>query len=210
MTNRERNLFQACATVAAGGYVRGPSISFGWPRPDGSSYLKALKRVYKMFKDGTPHRRPRPSASDAVKDNGIDIIAWRRTADQLPGTHYMVAQVASGKDWIDKSVVQDREHFHKFWFKYPSASTSQDAMFMPFGLEPEIPANSKSYKAVLHDHVSSVGYRFGTLFYRDRLARSFADGARLIAEGETEIERYEELPQIVRWVNNYSRRLQTI
>jgi len=208
VTNKERDLFQACSTVAAGGYVQGPAISFGWPRPDRSAYLKALKRVYSLFGDGTPRKRARPAASNAVKDNGVDIIAWRRTADELPGTLYLVAQVASGADWRDKGVVTDRQHFHDYWFERKPGSTATDAMFMPFGLEPELPEDGTPYKDVLVDHLQSILYKFGQLFYRDRIARHFGEGMRLIDAGETQIERHEELPKIVRWVDNYSKRLQ--
>lgn len=38
VTNGIRDLFQACATIAAGGYVKGPSVSFGFPRPDGATF----------------------------------------------------------------------------------------------------------------------------------------------------------------------------
>lgn len=87
--NKVRDLFQACSTVAAGGYVQGPAVSFGWPRPDGARFLKALQAVYKSFGDGKPHASARPAASKKIKDNGVDIIAWRRPADKLPGTHYL-------------------------------------------------------------------------------------------------------------------------
>lgn len=59
ITNQIRDLFQACATIAAGGYVQGPSMSFGFPRPDGATFLRALHRVYHLFGDGTPRKKPR-------------------------------------------------------------------------------------------------------------------------------------------------------
>jgi hypothetical protein len=97
ISNKVRDLFQACSTVAAGGYVGGPAISFGWPRPKGSSFLQALKAVYKEFGDGKPHASPRPGASRAVKDNGIDIIAWRRQADiRIGGTRLGADELRAG------------------------------------------------------------------------------------------------------------------
>lgn len=42
VTNEIRDLFQACATVAAGGFVEGPAISFGWPRPENGKFLTGL------------------------------------------------------------------------------------------------------------------------------------------------------------------------
>ena len=72
------------------------------PRPSGKDFLAALKAVYKEFGDGKPHEAARPGASKAVKDNGIDVIAWRRQADRLPGTHYLIGQVASGSNWREQ------------------------------------------------------------------------------------------------------------
>jgi hypothetical protein len=207
VTNRIRDWFQACATIAAGGYVTGPSMSFGFPRPDGTAFLKALHRVYQLFGDGKPRKRPRAAAAKRIKDNGIDIIAWRRSIDNLPCTLYLIAQVASGNDWKDKSVIPDREHFHKYWFEDVPGSQPHDAMFMPFGLEPEDPEDDTTYEDVLKDYMQSVAYRYGTLFYRDRIARHVSDGLRLIAEGETHIERRPDVVKIVRWVEKYTQRL---
>jgi hypothetical protein len=207
ITNQTRDLFQACSTVAAGGFVQGPSISFGFPRPDGAGFLKALHRVYEQFGDGRPRKTPRVAASKKLKDNGIDIIAWRRSIDNLPGTLYLIAQVASGADWINKSVVTDREHFHKYWFEEVPGSQPMDAMFMPFGLELEDPKDGTAYEDLLRDHMQSVAYRFGTLFYRDRVAKHLADGLQFIAEGETNIERVGDIDKVVVWVCKYAKRL---
>jgi hypothetical protein len=207
VTNTIRDLFQAFATIAAGGYVEGPSMSFGFPRPDGTAFLKALHRVYELFGDGKPRKRPRAAAAKKIKDNGIDIIAWRRSIDNLPCTLYLIAQVASGADWKGKSVVPDREHFHKYWFEDVPGSQPHDAMFMPFGLEPEDPEDGTTYDDVLKDYMQSIAYRYGTLFYRDRIARHLADGLRLIAAGEAQIERRPDVGKIVRWVEQYTERL---
>jgi hypothetical protein len=208
ITNKTRDWFQACATVAAGGYVTGPAISFGFPRPDGSGYLKSLRRVYKLFGDGKPCRRPRAAAAKKIKDNGIDVIAWRRSIDKLPCTLYLIAQVASGADWVDKSVKPDREHFHDYWFTEKPGSQASDAMFMPFGLEPDVPENGPAYEKVLTDYMQSVAYKYGTLFYRDRIARFVADGLKHAANGEKNIERIQDMTKVVRWVKSYMVRLQ--
>lgn len=207
--NRVRDLFQACSTVAAGGYVRGPAISFGWPRPNRANFLQALKAVYREFGDGKPHRNPRPGAAKAIKDNGIDVIAWLRQADGLPGTHYLVGQVASGANWTTKSVAASRKHFHQFWFERPPSSQTTDAMFIPFNLEPDLPDDSTPYQDVLNDYVASLTYEFGRVFYRDRVARNFGDGMLVVEAGETHLERHKDLPRIVKWVDNYSKRLRT-
>ena len=207
ITNKVRDLFQACATVAAGGFVEGPAMSFGFPRPDGATFLKALHNVYKLFGDGKPHKRPRAAAPKNVKDSGIDVIAWRRTTDKLPGTLYLVGQVASGGDWVDKSVVPDRKHFHEYWFEHAPGSQPHDAMFIPFGLEPEDPEDGTAYEDVLRDFVQSVAYKYGTLFYRDRVAEFLAIGLRLVANGEEHIQRVPDIGKVVTWVDKYTERL---
>lgn len=80
-------------------------------------------------------------------------------------------------------------------------------MFIPFGLEPEDPEDGTAYEDVLVDHMQGINYRFGNLFYRDRIAKYLADGLALIAAGESAIERHKDLPKIIRWVENYSQRL---
>lgn len=207
VSNKIRDLFQACATIAAGGFVQGPSISFGVPRPDGATFLKALHRVYKLFGDGKPHLKPRPAAPPQVQDNGIDVIAWRRSKDGLPCTLYMIGQVASGADWKGKSVKSDRIHFHEYWFTQPPASQPLDAMFMPFGLEPPDPEDGTPYEEVLSDYMSSNGHRYGQLFYRDRIAHHVSLGLDIVNRGEKEIERVQDLSKVATWVNNYAKRL---
>lgn len=207
ITDKVRDLFQACATVAAGGYVQGTAISFGWPRPDGTTFLQALRRAYKLFGDGTPHRRARPAASKFVKDNGIDVIAWRPSPDELPGTHYLLGQAASGQDWVGKSVKTDSLHFHNYWFSRPPASQHQDAIFIPFCLEPPPPGSGVSYEDVLKDHVQSLMHKYGVVFYRYRIAKFVADGMRLQrGKGQT-IERVQDFPEVLKWVRSYRKRL---
>ncbi len=104
-------------------------------------------------------------------------------------------------------MVPDRQHFHKYWFEDVPGSQPHDAMFMPFGLEPEDPEDGTAYDDVLTDYMQSVGYRYGDLFYRDRIARHLADGLQLIAYGETNIERAGEIAQIVKWVETYTEKL---
>jgi hypothetical protein len=209
VTDRTRDLFQACSTIAAGGYVKGPAKSFGFPRPDGAAFLKALRRVYKEFGDGRPCCRPRKSHPPNVKDNGIDIIAWRPSIDKLPAMPYLIGQVASGANWAGKSVKADREHFHKYWFVEQPASQAEDAMFIPFALEPENEKQEEDYEALLKDHMQNMGYKFGTLFYRDRIAKHLAQGLQLIDEGQHRIDRHEDLPDVFQWVEEYTTRLRT-
>lgn len=64
--------------------------------PERQAFRAALKVIYAKFGDGQPVHVPRPAARANVKDEGIDVIACRPSPDGLPGTHYLLGQVASG------------------------------------------------------------------------------------------------------------------
>ncbi len=80
-------------------------------------------------------------------------------------------------------------------------------MFIPFGLEPEDPEDGTPYDDVLKDYMQSVGYEFGTLFYRDRIAKHLAKGLQLVAAGQQNIERVGDIGKIVKWVETYTEKL---
>ena len=74
VTNKTRDLFQACATIAAGGYVGGPAMSFGFPRPNGEGFLKALHRVYLLFGDGRPQTDHAPPLRGKSKTMELTLL----------------------------------------------------------------------------------------------------------------------------------------
>jgi hypothetical protein len=80
-------------------------------------------------------------------------------------------------------------------------------MFIPFGLAPDEPEDGISYEDVLTDYMQSIAYRYGTLFYRDRVASYLAEGLQVFAGGESDIERVKDIGKIVKWVNMYRKRL---
>jgi hypothetical protein len=184
--------------------VQGVAVSFGWPRPDDATFLAALQRTYALFGDGLPHAVPRPAAPDQVKDDGIDVIAWQPSPDGLPGTAYLLGQSASGDNWKDKSVKTDSEMFHEYWFERRPGSRHQDAMFMPFCLEPKKPGEDTTAQEVLVDLMQRLMSKFGLVFYRYRMASFSARGLAVHQTGRAVVERVEDLPRVETWVRAYS------
>jgi hypothetical protein len=211
LTNEVRNWFQSLSTIAAGGFVEGTAVSFGWPRPDKTAFAEALKATYARFGEGKPLEKPRPAAPKRIKDGGIDIIAWKQSIDGLAGKTYLLGQVASGANWREKSVKQDAKLFHKFWFSQSPASEHKSSMFMPFALEPDDPSDtSVGYDELMDDYAEIVTDEFGDVFYRDRLAYFALRGKALIEAGNTEIDGFSAVPQIRLWVTKQFEELSTV
>ena len=194
INNQVRDLFQACATWAAAGEVQGHSYSFGFPRPDHSGFLPKLASIYQQFCDGKVRSTPLPGVSISPKDEEIDIIAWRPRQDKAPGTYYILGQVASGNNWLDKSITGAIEAFHANWFEIQPASRSIPAMFIPFVI---IPTN----KETVQDRISVLTRRFGSLFYRYRIPFLAKKGLELgRAHEDLTIERVDDIHKISVWV----------
>jgi hypothetical protein len=198
ITHKTRDLFQACATLAAAHEVTGCAISFGWPRPNQNPpFLTKLREVYQLFGEGEVVSVPRPGASPSPKDEEIDVIAWRPTADKAPGTQYLLGQVASGDNWEAKSVKGPPiEKFHSVWFNQPPPSTPLPYIFIPHAVAP----NSTGDRA---DAMSIKTITFGTVLDRLRLPKSAELGLRIasLPGSKLTIERVADAPSVSIWVD---------
>ncbi len=195
--NSTRDLFQACSTLAAAGHVGGCSISFGWPRPDGNpAFLIKLKDVYARFGEGVPVDAVKPGASPAVKDEGVDIIAWKPRHDKTAGTIYLLGQVATGGNWEGKSITEDIQFFHRAWFVTPPPSIPSPAMFIPHSVPPAGEGTRK-------DRIDLITAKFGTIFDRMYMPVMTEVGLNLALEKKPGIyiERADDLAKISAWVD---------
>lgn len=136
ISNDEQKLFQLCSTYAAAGLISGESIWFGWPRPEKTKFLEALRDVYhERFCEGKVLEDFLPGQSRATKDDQVDIIAFVPANDTLPSQICLLGQVASGKNWKTKPLSSDQIHkFHGVWFAEPPGSPPLRALFVPFCL----------------------------------------------------------------------------
>jgi hypothetical protein len=195
INNQVRDLFQACATWAAAGEVDGHAYSFGFPRPDHSSFLPKLTAIYQHFSDGKVIDSPLPGVSVNSKDEQMDVIAWKPRRDGAAGTYYLLGQVATGQNWNDKSVTGAIIPFHKTWFSPQPASTPTPAMFIPFNI---FPTKTESLKEKLF----ILTYHFGNIYYRYCIPYLAQKGLEL---GKTNhyltIERQDDINKINTWVH---------
>jgi hypothetical protein len=207
---RARALFQACATVSAAGYVHGPSYSVGWPRPDSSSFLDKLKTVYAHFGDGRPHITRPTWAPVNVKDDEIDVIAWKYQPDGQGGTTYLIVQAASGNDWREKSVKSAIDVFHKTWFLQIPSIDASPGIAIPFLLPSKVDADPHDHnkQEELAGQVWRTARKMGVLLFRHRIANCTDIAAKLSADGISPIEQLDEIPNIRAYVEEYRARLQ--
>ena len=186
-----RQYFQYFATTAMAAEIDGPAWSFGFPRPDRSSFLKKLREIWAHLKDGTvgPEEGEVPLAP---KDDGIDVFAGRPHVDGLPGFLLAAAQVATGKDWREKSL---RSHlndvFFKRWLSRQPSTSPLPYHVIPFAL----PGTG------FRDHVRVLG----NVLHRLRVPLRVEQAGALHAQG-VQIEAYDWLVQALEWVNEYALR----
>jgi len=194
LDNNVRDLFQACATWAAAKIVNGSACSFGFPRPDGTGFLEKLRQVYAIVGEGQVRDHALPGVSSSPKDEGIDVIAWAHRADAAPGRHYVLGQVATGRNWPDKSVVEYIKPFHENWFSNSPASHPTPALFIPRCID-------QIGDATLVQQIHILTKRYGDVYYR-YLMPQLADRGFELAQTEKQysIERTGDFAEIQSWV----------
>lgn len=193
--------FQICACLAAGGYVSGDVTSFGFPRATGDGFLPALRHAFERFGMGQVRAEVPDGLPVALKDGGIDVIAWRDHPDKMPGKIYLLGQCASGQNWKTKSVVEYISQFHGSWFTTPPATFSVPAMFIPFTFHRDMNEDrSGPFLDAVKNSFWFEEKRFGIIFDRLRIAY-FANSC--MTEGHHErnrIDGSERLGEIQKWV----------
>ncbi|MCY4301878.1 MAG: hypothetical protein OXC68_09130 [Aestuariivita sp.] len=185
-----RNYFQYFATVGLAAEIGGPAWSFGHPRPDGTGFIEKLSEIWMELRDGCVNRDS--SAPEHPKDDQVDVFAWRKQQDDLPGFLLAAAQVATGANWKSKSVKsQVAGVFASRWFNPQPVTTLVAYHIIPFAR----PDN------MFRDDVLVLG----NILHRLRLPFRVMEAEDLVRNGVA-IETFEKLPHIVTWLQDYEHR----
>ncbi|MGU7853227.1 hypothetical protein ACV22X_10805 [Burkholderia orbicola] len=198
LTNVVRDYFQVCATIAAAGEVRGHSYSFGFPRPNGTGFLAKLASIYAAFGEGAVVSQVPAGVSLSPKDEQIDVICWRPRRDGAAGKRYILGQVASGENWVDKTIRGGAiKRFHATWFQPPGiASQATCAMFIPFSIVPN-PGETVAEKILILSH------EYGDIYYRNILPLLVQKGTEWASRCAPSyvIERLSDFANVRDWVD---------
>lgn len=189
--DRLRRHFQYLATAAIAAEVGGPAWSFGFPRPDGSGFMTKLSEIWGSLKDGSVDSDP--SAPPNPKDDQIDILAWREQRDGLPGFLLVAAQVATGRNWKEKSL---KAHvagvFALRWFNPTPVTTMVAYHVIPFSRPTE----------GFRDDVLVLG----NVLHRLRVPSRVREAGNLARKGIA-IEAFELLGDASKWIHSYVQRV---
>ena len=184
---RLRTYFQYFATAAIAAEIGGQAWSFGFPRPDGTGFSKKLREIWNILRDGTIGFHP--SAPPSPKDDKVDVFAWREPGDGLPGFLLVAAQVATGRDWKEKSI---KGHigrvFPDRWFSTPPATEMVAYHVIPFA-RPDV---------AFHDDVLVLG----NVLHRLRVPRRVDEAAKLVRQGVV-IEAFDQLNDASDWIRTF-------
>lgn len=193
------NTFQICACLAAGGYTSGEVASFGFPRPDGTSFLPALKKTFARFGFGKIHEEAPEGYPTDLKDGGIDVMAWRDFPDGMPGKLFLLGQCASGGNWRGKSVTEYIGQLGAWFVGGQPPKHSLPAMFILFPFHHEISLPKKSsFKEAVKKSWYFEELRYGIIFDRLRVAHfahaclSLPDQIKQKIDGITKFEDVRE------------------
>lgn len=184
-----RRLFQYLGTAALAAEIQGIAWSFGSPRPDGSGFLEKLEEIWSNFDDGTVGRKP--GASVSPKDDKVDVFAARLHSDRQSGFLFAAAQVATGADWGDKSLLGRQNGFKHCWFTDEPVTQFIPYMIVPFAFDDQ---KFRVYVAQL-----------GNMLHRLRVPLRVSEARKLVDAG-VEIEAYDRLQEVVDWVASYRER----
>ncbi len=173
--------------------MNGRAWSFGYPRPDGSGFHKKLAEIWGVLRDG--RLQTAAGAPEKPKDDQIDVFAARLHPDGLPGFPLAAGQVATGKDWREKSL---RHHLEKVfpqrWFGERPVTMMLCYHIIPFTRPDDIfPDDCRKLGNVLH---------------RLRVPRRVTEAQELHDQGVV-IEAFDRLAAAVGWIRAYARRGRT-
>jgi hypothetical protein len=98
-------IFERVVRVAMAEYVDGEAEHFGWPRdgePGKRNFAAALPGVLRRLGESAAIRYEDIPAK--IKDNEVDVFAWRPPGDGRRGQLILMCQCAIGADWNDKGI----------------------------------------------------------------------------------------------------------
>ena len=195
ITRMRNRVFQMIGTIALAGCAKGPAVSVGWPRVENETIIETMNRA---FERGFPiqiRAEPNYTVLSGVRDDGVDVVAWENV-DLPPSPSVWFGQIASGRDWRNKTVTERATRFAE-GFLCAVPTNKNHATIIPFHLDDSAP------------DTRTLHHRHGHILDRIRLNRNFKSGINLIEE-EIEMDESENIQIALDWVNEFVQELQNL
>jgi hypothetical protein len=124
------------------------------------------------------------------------VIAWKHQQDARVLERYLLAQVASGKNWGEKALSSDQvEQFHNLFFDTAPSMRPERGMFIPFIFEYERDIS-------LEDKLKIFEKIYGKFHYRFSIPRYYAYGCEIAEENKSfHIDGLADIIAIKSWVD---------
>lgn len=196
-----RVLFHVCASIGVAGLLRnGRTVWFGFPRPDGTSFLNALTSVCEKLGFGKAKTAVPPGLPVQAQDDGIDVIGWRPYRDGRPGGLLVLCQAATGDNWDGKSVLPMVGTFRS-WFDREPYSKATGSIALPFPAHHEVIEDvTAGFDAAVHGALHRTQNKHGVIIDRCRIVEAVPD--ILQDQHREHVGGIEKLPELERWVRD--------
>jgi len=196
-------LFHVCASIGVAGLMHsGRTFWFGFPRPDGSNFLNALKNLSDRLAFSKPKSRIPIGMSGQAKDEEIDIVGWRPFVDNRLGGLLVLCQAASGNNWSAKSIISAVPSFSKTFFNQGPYGYGVGAMAMPFMAHHEVELASKDidedFEEACYNRLWKTHSGFGVILDRIRIVQATRDVFDR-ADHTDAVAGIEKYPDVIAW-----------
>jgi len=129
-------LFERVSCLAAGGYLQGEAVGFGFPRKElPSAFSDAVTELCGRIGEGMRYKNQ--LALDR-QDDTLDLVAWKDFVDGRPSKVLMFGQCGAGQNWTQKLGELDPKQFWDQWMHESLVSPIPvKSFFSPYRIQPE-------------------------------------------------------------------------
>lgn len=128
--------FEHISRDAAIQYLGGEGVRFASPREATEisiNFQDAIGKICKELNEGDGYKKGKGTG---VKDDDVDIIAWKHFPDRNPGKIILFGNCATQSDWeASKKSELDPDAFSQEWFLDPLRSKPIKSFFIPHRVE---------------------------------------------------------------------------
>jgi hypothetical protein len=138
-------LFEELAAISARKYIGGDVLRFGTSRSEGkkdpSMFRDAVNRLCRQFGEGIGFKE---QDTLDVKDDKVDLVAWKHFQDRRPGKIVMFGQCAAGGNWTSKI---SELNPNAFWGQWVQDSGAISPFIRSFYIPHRVPRSKWDHKA---------------------------------------------------------------